>query len=371
MRVVINAQIDPQRSGGIAQVIIGLADGLGKLDGEDEYVFVCSKAAAHHIQPHVGSNSRVVINSKPALPPVQGMRVSDGFWESFTPDVLHFPYQSYTKTDVPSVFNPHDLQHVHLPSLFTESERARREALYGQACHDAAAVGVTSGTVKHDMVGHFSLPPRKVHVIWWGAPTTAYDRPADDSVARLSKKLDLPARFAIYPAKTWPHKNHARLIEALRLLRDKHGVVVPLVCTGGLTEHHRELADLLTTHNMHEQVRFVGFVGECDLIALYALAEMMVVPTMFEAISLPVFEAFAEGVPVACSAVTSLPEQVGDAALLFDPEDPAEMASTIGRLHADSSLRSDLVERGRKRVAAFTWLKAAQAYRDVYRRISE
>ena len=128
MRIVINAQLDPKRSGGIAQVILGLAHSLGKLEGPEEYVFVCSPESASWLKSYTGPNSRIEINSRRAAPPANGARESDGFWESFSPSVLHFPYQSYTRTEIPSIFNPHDLQHVHLPQMFSKDERARREA---------------------------------------------------------------------------------------------------------------------------------------------------------------------------------------------------------------------------------------------------
>lgn len=370
LRVVINAQLDPKHSGGIAQVILGLAHSLGLLEGPEEYVFVCSPESASWLESYIGPNSRIEINTKKASPPTFGVRESDEFWESFTPKVLHFPYQSYTRTDIPSVFNPHDLQHVHLPQMFGENELARREALYAQACRMSAAVATTSQFVKNDIVRHYKLSPDKVHVLPWGPPSAAYKRPTEETVAKVLTKYDLPNRFAIYPAQTWPHKNHKLLLEALHLLLKRDGVAIPLVCTGAKTEHYPQLVQLTERLNLGEQIRFLGWVDEGELMALYRAAEMMIVPTRFEAMSFPVFEAFSEGIPVACSTVTSLPEQTGDAALLFDPDDVEGMASAILRLHQDEALRRLLVERGRERLAHFSWTKTAEGYRALYRKVA-
>jgi glycosyltransferase involved in cell wall biosynthesis len=117
-------------------------------------------------------------------------------------------------------------------------------------------------------------------------------------------------------------------------------------------------------------MRFVGYVSPLDLRCLYRLARFLVFPSLFEGGGMPVFEAFAAGVPVACSNVTCLPRQAGDAALLFEPRDRAAMADALVRTWGDGALRSDLVRRGRDRVARFTWDRTARIYRAHYRQIA-
>lgn len=370
MRIVINGQIDPRRSGGIAQVLAGLAHALGQLDGPEEYVFVCSPQSAPWLAPHLGANSKIETNRKCTAAPKRGIRESDGFWESFAPDVLHFPYQSYTRTDIPSVFNPHDLQHVHLPHLFEEEERARRESLYGEACRHAAAVAVTSRFVKDDVVRQYEIPADKVHVIWWGAPTSVYEHPTPADVSNVLARHRIAEPYAIYPAQTWPHKNHKLLLEALQRICGPCAMPLSLVCTGAKTDYYQELHSLVIRFGLEDHVRFLGWIEERELMALYRAARMMIVPTRFEAVSFPVFEAFDMGIPVACSAVTSLPEQVGDAAILFEPHDTEGLISAIRRLHEDESLRRTLISRGYDRVKQFTWRSTAEGYRALYRRVA-
>ncbi len=367
MRVVINAQLDPVRSGGIAQVLLGLAHGLGSLDAPEEYLFVCSPDSAAWLDPHLSKNQCIAVNTKRTPAPPSGPRTSDGFWESFEPDVLHFPYQSYTVTSVPSVFNPHDLQHVHLPEFFSKEEYARRDALYAAACDHAHAVVVASEFVRRDLIQHYHVSSRKVHVVEWGAPTATLARPDDRAVDETLRRLDLNRDYVFYPAQTWPHKNHARLIEAMALLRQHEGVGVALVCSGTQTEHFSTLKKLVRSLDLENNVHFVGRVADSDVRALYAGARMVVVPTLFEAVSFPVYEAFAECVPVACSHVTSLPDQAGDAALLFDPYDVRSIASAIARVCCDTALRRKLVERGSARLARLTWKRTAEQYLAIYR----
>ncbi len=370
MRIVINAQIDPRNSGGIAQVLLGLAHGLSKLEGPEEYLFVCSAASAEWLRPYLGRNARVHVNDGWTPAPRRGIRVSDGFWESLDPDVIHFPYQAFTRTSAPSLFNPHDLQHVHLPEYFTEDEIERREALYGEACRSATAIVAASDFVRRDLADHFGLPLDKIHVIGWGSPTHAYHRPGDYDPADVLQRFELQPGFAIYPAQTWPHKNHLNLLEALRIVRDRHGVEVPLVCTGALTDHWPALQSRINEWALASHVRFLGRIGENELLALYRAARFMIVPTLFEAISFPVLEAFAESLPVACSDVTSLPEQVADAGLLFDPRDTEAIATALYRLYTDADLRNELSHRGRRRSQRLSWRETATSYRALYRKVA-
>ena len=119
---------------------------------------------------------------------------------------------------------------------------------------------------------------------------------------------------------------------------------------------------------LEEQVRFLGFVPGEDLRALYQAAACVVVPSLFEANSLPIFEAWAEGTPVASSNVTALPEQVADAGLLFDPNDPVAIGEAIARIVSDDALAADLVAKGKRRLSDFDWARTARAYRAVYRK---
>ena len=115
-------------------------------------------------------------------------------------------------------------------------------------------------------------------------------------------------------------------------------------------------------------MRFLGQIPSDELRAVYRLAQFVIIPTLFEAASGPLFEAWLEGVPVACSTVTSLPEQAGDAAFLFDPFSVEAIAGAIHRMNADENLRSELVCKGGERLKDFSWERTAKAYRAVYRR---
>lgn len=394
LRICLDARLAHGTSGGVEQVVVGLAAGLsGLADGDEEYLFLLGPDGGEWLRPYLGRNCRAIAAPPPA---VRGLRArlagtvpwaaraygllhdatvgpgvprSDGRAEASGADVVHLTHQEGFLTRIPTVYQPHDLQHVHLPQFFSWRQRRRREVLYRALARQASLVAVGSSWVKGDLERHLGIPAAKIAVIPLAPVTGHYPSPAPEAIAAVRATLRLPERFVLYPAQTWPHKNHKRLLDALALLRDARGVEIPLVASGRLTPFHAEIAAHARRLGL-EQVRFVGFVAPEELRALYALARCVVVPTLFEAGSFPLWEAFDSGVPAACSTVTSLPRQAGEAALLFDPEDARAMADAIRRLWDDEALRAELVARGRARLAHFTWDRTARLFRASYRRIA-
>jgi len=398
LTVCIDARINPEVVGGVGSVVIALAAGLSALDpGDEEYVFLATRGRSAWLEDYLGGAARIEEVDVPPAPATTPLRllarrvpggewwrrrrppsakqlaaevpISDGAVERLGADVVHFPKQSAFLTDVPSIFHPHDLQHLHLPEFFTRRQIELRELAYRAYAAQAQLVAVASTWQREDVMRQYDLPAEKVQVIPWAPPTSEYP-PADaEELAAVRRRLKLPDAFVLYPAQTWPHKNHLALLEALAMLR-RDGLVVPLVSTGRLTEFapvlQRRAADL----GLDQDVRWLGFVSPHDLVALYRLARAAVIPTKFEASSFPLSEAFQLGCPAACSTVTSLPAQAGDSALLFDPDDHAEIADAVRRLWTDESLRELLAERGRANIARFTLDRTARHFRAHYRRLA-
>ncbi len=399
MRVVIDARLRGGQSGGVESVVIGLADGLSALDdGDDAYLFHVWEDSVEWLAPFVGGPCELLPGGACPLPKpspakelvkrvapgltewgrsarlrVRGApqpQHSDGTVEAAGADLVHFPVQSAYITSLPTIYHPHDLQHRHYPQYFTREQLAVRDGVWATYARRATLVAVVSSWIKNDVVAQLGIPPEKVAVVPLAPVTSAYARPGPDDLARVQRVYELPERFIFYPAQTWLHKNHVTLLEALALLRSDHDVVVPLVCSGRRNEHYAAIARAVERLGLQDSVRFCDFVTPVELQCLYELSEAVVIPSKFEAASGPAWEAFLAGSPVACSAVTSLPEQVGDAALLFDPESPQEMADAIFRLWTDSGLRATLVERGRSRVSSLSWERTARHFRAHYRQIA-
>jgi glycosyltransferase involved in cell wall biosynthesis len=307
-------------------------------------------------------------------------------------DVVHFPGNTINPVDIdfPSVLNLHDLQHRHFPEYFSAGELENRERWWTASAHRADAMIAASGWTRDDLVTHLGVDAGKIFVTpdpvesafarcgrpksaTDGAPTCTDQKteiPAGSSSVRIGapslanssgssaargsvdvrRKFDLPTTTFLYPAAFWPHKNHKRLIDAFAAadLPDAQ-----LLLTGGGQDDGR-LAALVTNAGMAGRVRLLGRVSTDDLIGLYRTVTATIVPSLHESWSIPVAEAMACRCPVACSTITSLPEQVGDAGVLFDPTDVPAIRGVIRRLARDEELRETLVDRGRRRTAAAT-----------------
>jgi glycosyltransferase involved in cell wall biosynthesis len=392
LHVCIDARTSTGAAGGIAQVIVGLASGLSALeDGDESYSYLVHAGAEEWIAPYVGGSRLLPVNAprrvrrerlravRPLrwlwhhVSPVAGARTvevarSDGTIEREHVDVMHFMFQTAFLTSVPSVYQPWDLQHVHLPEFFTPRDRLARDVVFRTFCERARLVVAASSWVKRDLAKHLYVPREKIAVIPAAPVVSAYPEPSPDDVEATRRKLGLPETFLFYPSQTWPHKNHLRLVEAVARLRDS-GVDVFVVCSGFQNSFYGQIEEAIRGQDLSDQVRFVGFVSELELQSLYRLARGVILPTRFEGWGLPLLEAFATGAPVACASVTSLPEQAGDAAILFDSESVDEIAAAARRLWEDAELRAELSARGSERVKSFTWERVARAYRAHYRRL--
>ena len=395
LNVAIDAQVTPKTAGGVAQVILGLIHALGRLqdDPSTNYIIVvASQAERDFLQPFLGNNQQFAIKHRSLTKRLQrlvtrpgksvarrfadqdnyselSLPVSDGFLESLGCDVVHFPHQRFVLCSLPSIYNPHDLQHLHFPQFFGAAELAKRDFVYRSGCQLARTVAVSSRWIKEDIIRHYQVDPDKIQIIPWAPPTEAYKNPSSRDQDEVQKKHALPIPFVLYPAMTWPHKNHLRLLEALAILRDRHDLKLHLVCTGSLLQpYSSSIQQRVSELGLTSQVSFLGFVSDIELRALYRLSQFLVMPSLFESDSSPIYEAWLEGTPIACSNVTSLPVQVMDAAVLFDPYDPAAIADAMRRISTDNNLRHDLAANGYLRVKDFDWDRTARAYRAIYRR---
>jgi glycosyltransferase involved in cell wall biosynthesis len=170
---------------------------------------------------------------------------------------------------------------------------------------------------------------------------------------------------------TFPHKNHTRLFEALAILRDRHGITLPLVCTGRPYEPHwPAVKQSVAQHGLDDQVILLGAVSDETLAAIFRAASLLVFPSLFEGLGLPVLEALEAGLPVLASDATCLPEVAGDAALYFDGTSTESIVEAL----LTAEREPELLERTRRNapaaLARHAWPKAAATFVACYRAVA-
>jgi glycosyltransferase involved in cell wall biosynthesis len=405
LQIVIDARMADGQSGGVQQWVIGLAAALSRLDdGTEAYRFLVSEGRGDWLAPYLGGRCSALVYPAqlPAEPPgptmaravrrrrrglgprlrvlrrlrrliptkkpVHVVSPFDRWLREAVADVMHFTRQSASKTTVPSIYQPWDLQHLHLPEFFSPETLKARDVTYRAFCAQASLIVVATRWVRDDVAAQYGIAVERIAVVNPPPVTASYVPPTAQEEAAIAARLGLPARYAFYPAQTWGHKNHERLFEALGRLRDR-GIEVPLVCSGHRSDRYATLMRLAAALDIERLVIFVGFLSATEIQVVYRRATCLVFPSLYEGWGLPILEAFAADLPVACSNVTSLPDLVGDAGLVFDPTDPEAIAIAIERLWVDDGLRAQLAERGRARANQFDWHRTALIMRAHYRRL--
>lgn len=279
-------------------------------------------------------------------------------FDRFRLDVIHFPFStidpSFFNISVPIVLTIPDIQHEYYPDFFDRETLAWRKQFYEASAKRADVIITISEASKNSITRKFGISAEKIMVTHLSC-SDSFGKIHDANVlASVKKKYSLPDEFLFYPAGTWPHKNHKKLIEALSILRDKYGFEKKLVMTGIPQNNHDKVLEAIGKLNLTDKTIFLNFIPSEDLPAIYNLARMLVFPSLFEGFGIPLVEAMQVGLPIACSDRTSVPEVVGNAGLYFDPENPHEMAKQIHRLWQDDELRQDLITKGFERRKLFS-----------------
>lgn len=266
----------------------------------------------------------------------------------------------------PYVLTLHDLQPLEAQATHSALKRAYLSAAIPPSVRHARLTAVPSEYVRQTVLTRLGADPNRVVVVPHGVDVLGEATPAE--VIRQRYSLDGP--IVLYPAITYPHKNHATLVAAFASVLKQHPDAL-LVLTGGRGGEETRLRAQIDGLGLRPRVRRTGRISAADVAGLYRLASVVAVPSRYEGFGLPAVEAMAYGAPVVAAATTALPEVVGDAGVLVDPDDPDAWAEAIGGLIADGPARSRLAEAGRDRAALYTWSANATALADLYRRACE
>lgn len=291
--------------------------------------------------PSTAQRLRTVLASELARGPI-----ADSFARA---DLVHFPFTALVprpRRGTRFVQTLHDVQHLDLPELFSGAELAYRKLTYEKAAQRADVVLTITDFSRQRIQEHLGIDDDRIEVVPLGVDTSAF-------TPNLGEREDV----VLFPARGWPHKNHRLLIEAMHLVRSS-APELRLVLTGG---------ELSSLGDVPDWVDVRGLVPLEELRALYRRAAVMAFPSRYEGFGLPPLEAMASGCPVAASRAGSLPEVCGDAAELFDPDDPADIARGI---LAARERTSELQRLGLERAASFSWERCVAGHVDVYRRVA-
>lgn len=282
------------------------------------------------------------------------------------PDVYHSPnYILPAVLRCPSVVTVHDL------AFFDRSVHRLRSHLYlsvlaTMAIRRATRIVCVSEYTRRELVGRFPSVRDRVRVIGEGVDTRFCPQP-EAAIHRFRRRFGLVDPYVLFVGTIEPRKNIPRLIEAFSAAVAGHAYPHRLIIAGGKGWMNGPVRMAYDASPVRDRIYFAGYLPDDQLAAAYAGADIFAYPSLHEGYGLPPLEAMACGTPVLTSNVTSIPEVVGDAALLVDPRETAQIADGLASLMRNRMLREDLAEAGVSRARQFSWSDVATRMIEVYR----
>ena len=265
---------------------------------------------------------------------------------------------------IPAVLTIHDLQPLLHPANFSRLKRRWLASMVPRSAARARMVLTPSDPASRSVIEHLGIAEERVQTVPHGIEAPPVLSNGERAAVRRRYGIDGP--MILYPAITYPHKDHATLIEAFaRIATDRPDLT--LVLTGGAGPSEVEVAAAIRRSGRGSQVRRTGRVPWSDLHGLYAAATAVAVPSRFEGFGAPALEAMAAGAPLVAADATALPWVVGDGGLLVEPGDRSRWADTLAKVIDDPGEQARLSRLGRARAAAFSWSRAAAALAEGYR----
>ena len=360
MRIAIDATSVPSRPAGAGVYAIELVRAMAERGRHDGYaLFVRGSWLDDDLAgkrnwrvEHIGAASR------PARLAWEQMRLPQAL-SAMGIDVLHSTHHTLPLMGVRCrrVVTIHDVTFFRIPERYPPARRLYMQTLTRLSARVADAIIAPSDAARVDIVRTLGVPATKVAAVYEAAAARFMPVPSETAKA-VARAHGIDARFVLSVGSLEPGKNRVRLIRAMAMLRDA-GLQHQLVIVGQKAwKFDAELA-LVDELGMQDRVRYLGYVSDAELPALYSAADAFAFPSLHEGFGLPVVEAMACGVPVLTSNISATAEVAGDAAVLVDPLSVDAIRDGLRRLLEDGELRTDLSARGRARAAEFSWRRAA------------
>jgi glycosyltransferase involved in cell wall biosynthesis len=285
-----------------------------------------------------------------------------------TLDLFHAPHYTLPfRLSMPSVVTVHDIIHLRMKQYFSAPKRAYAYAMIRHACRSSSAVIVDSAFGKKELLDVFSIPERKVHVIPLGVNAEYFTRETPEQLEAFRKRVRITKPYVLYTGSVKPHKNIPTLLKAMSTICRTNDV--HLVFSGESVTEHAELSRMIASYGMNDHVIDLKRVHPDELRMAYQGASAVVLPSFYEGFGFSVLEAMASGVPAIGARAASIPDVIGDAGVLFDPNSAEDLTAALQQVLSDNAHRTALVSKGILRAQQFTWGQCAERTFNVYQEV--
>lgn len=366
MRIGIDARLNFYRPGGIAEYTRHVIQHLAELDHDSDYVILHNFRDPNALAP---APNFTRINT---YTPCHHRLERWAFTAELLPrrlDILHSPDMiAPQRSGRYSVITIMDLHFLHYAQFMTADSLRYYKGQIGRSVRQAAHILAISQATADDLGNLLDVPAEKITVNLLAANESFKPRPAED-INAARQRLNLPDSYILFVGTFEPRKNITGLLDAYAILRADWPGAPPLVMVGRRGWLYGDIFAKVDALHLRDHIIWLEDAAWADLPVIYNAARVFVLPSFYEGFGLPALEAMACGTPAIVSNCSSLPEVVGDAGLLIEPDDPAQLADAIRRVLADSELHQRLRAAGLTRAATFTWRKTAETVLQTYRQV--
>jgi glycosyltransferase involved in cell wall biosynthesis len=375
MKITIMAlTFAPRKSGGIETYFRTLLHSLQEADQSSQYILVLPQDCLDEVEVKAKNINKVTVKVPVYKNVLRRLKLLTTDYEtdlvrqidSLGGDLFHFPLHVIQPAGLigKKIISVMDIQEEYWPEFFSKEDLKSRERSHKKSILQADHIITISEFTKQTIVDKYKVDPSLITPIHLSYDESTFKEPAS------SLSVKLPKKFFYYPAATWPHKNHLRLLEAFKELSSKY-TDFHLVLSGIRMQGSDKLHNKISELDMKDRVHLLGYMPGNELPLIYRRAYGLVFPSLFEGFGIPLLEAMASDCPIIASSTTSIPEVAGQAALYFDPLDPKDIASKMEGLINEPGLRKKLVTRGRKRVRMFSEINMAKETIKVYMKVAD
>ena len=366
MRIGFDARIAYYSRGGIHSYVVHLLDALAATDGRTDYRILRSRWDA--ASPAHGANFRHVACWTPSHHRLErwalGLEIARLNLELLhSPDFIP-PGFGYDR----SVITVHDLSFLYYPRFLNAESRRYYNEQIDWAVQRTDHILADSYATRSDLISLLQVPPDKITVVHLAA-NPCFSPVPDGEARQVVHQYALQPGFILFVGTLEPRKNIPGLLHAYRMLLDSRVTAQPLVLVGDKGWLYEEILAAVEALGLSDQVRFLDRVPSAHLPALYSAADVLAMPSFYEGFGLPALEAMACGTPVIVADRASLPEVVGEAGELVDPDDPGAIAGALTRVLTEEPLRVEMGKLGLERAATFSWDRVARETLKVYRQV--
>jgi len=365
----IGIDIRKLRDYGIGTYIENLINQFSRLDSENQYILFCRPQDRENLPPLRGNFHPVVDRStnyslrEHFSLPRKAKRLKLDLY--FSPH-----YVLPLLTPCRAIVTIHDVIHLLFPeNLPHKGAYYYARFIIGRALTKAERVITVSHHSKADIQRLFPGYASRIEVIHNSIDPHFFHQPREEELLRVKGRFQIDYPFILFVGNLKPHKNLTNLLKAFSLLRDRQQRGLKLVIMGAERDKSPQITETLDRLSLRQEVRFLGYVNKEELCCLYHLAELLAFPSFYEGFGLPPLEAMACGTPVLASHLSSLPEVLGDAALMVNPHQVEEIAEGMQQLIENHHLREEFIRRGAQQIKRYSWEEAARRYLALFAQI--